>query len=188
MTRALLTLFGLLGLVFCRSAAFADGVPFGPPPGANLSPGKLAAIEPFVQGEVDAGRIPGAIVLVQQHGQPVYLKSFGQRDVDSGAPMTLDTIFPIHSVSKTITSVAALMLVDQGKIRLDDPVSRFIPSFANMKVGVERQDAAGKPLLDLVPLRRPVNVEDLLLQTSGLTYGFYGQGLVKAAYDDIYLG
>ena len=188
MTRALLTLFGLFGLVFCCSAAFAEGVPLGPPPGANLSPDKLAAIDGFIQGEVDSGRIPGAIVLVQQHGHPVYLKSFGKRDVDSGVPMTLDTIFPIHSVSKTITSVAALMLVDQGKIRLDDPVSKFIPSFADMKVGIERRGAGGKPVLDLVPLRRPINVEDLLLQTSGITYGFYGQGLVKAAYDDIYLG
>jgi CubicO group peptidase (beta-lactamase class C family) len=188
MTRARLTLFGLLGLVFRCSAAFADGASFGPPPGAELSAGKLAAIDGFVQGEVDAGRIPGATVLVQQHGQPVYLKSFGKRDVDLGVPMTLDTIFPIHSVSKTITSVAALMLVDQGKIRLDDPVSKFIPSFANMKVGIERRGEGGKPLLDFVPLHRPINVEDLLLQTSGITYGFYGQGLVKAAYNDIYLG
>jgi CubicO group peptidase (beta-lactamase class C family) len=188
MTRARLILFGLLGLFFCCSAAFADGVPLGPPPGANLSSDKLAAIDDFVQGEVDAGRIPGAIVLVQRHGQPVYLKSFGKRDVDLGVPMTLDTIFPIHSVSKTITSVAALMLVDQGKLRLDDPVSKFIPSFVNMKVGIERRGEGGKQVLDLVPLRRPINVEDLLLQTSGITYGFYGQGLVKAAYDDIYLG
>jgi CubicO group peptidase (beta-lactamase class C family) len=187
MTRALLTLVGLFGLVFRCSAAFADGASFGPP-GAELSAGKLAAIDGFIQGEVDAGRIPGAIVLVQRHGQPVYLKSFGKRDVDSGAPMTLDTIFPIHSVSKTITSVAALMLVDQGKIRLDDPVSKFIPSFADMKVGIERRGEGGKPVLDLVPLRRPITVEDLLLQTSGITYGFYGQGLVKAAYNDIYLG
>jgi CubicO group peptidase (beta-lactamase class C family) len=102
--------------------------------------------------------------------------------------MTPDAIFPIHSVTKTITSVAALMLVDRGKIRLDDPVSKYIPSFAKMKVGVEHKDESGKPVLDLVPPRRPVNIEDLLLQTSGITYGFYGDGLVKAAYAGIYLG
>src|SRR5207248_7198555 len=89
---------------------------------------------------------------------------------------------------KTITSVAAMMLVDRGKIALDDPVSKYIPSFAGMKVGVERKDEARKPLLDLVPLRRPVTIEDLLLHTSGITYGFYGEGLVKAAYAGIYLG
>jgi CubicO group peptidase (beta-lactamase class C family) len=168
--------------------SLAGGVAFGPRPGAVLSVEKLAPIEGFINGEVAAGRIPGAIVLVQQHGQPVYLKSFGMRDPDKGIPMTLDAIFPIHSVTKTITSVAAMMLVDRGKIALDDPVSKYIPSFANMKVGVERKNDAGKTVLGLVPPRRPINIEDLLLHTSGITYGFYGDGLVKAAYDGIYLG
>ena len=102
--------------------------------------------------------------------------------------MTADTIFPIHSVTKTITSVAAMMLVDRGKIALADPVSKYIPSFAGMKVGVERKDETGRTVLDLVPPRRPITIEDLLLHTSGITYGFYGEGLVKAAYDGIYLG
>jgi CubicO group peptidase (beta-lactamase class C family) len=168
--------------------SLAGGVAFGPRPGAALAVEKLAPIEGFINGEVAAGRIPGAIVLVQQHGQPVYLKSFGMRDPDKGIPMTLDAIFPIHSVTKTVTSVAAMMLVDRGKIALEDPVSKYIPSFANMKVGVERKNDAGKTVLDLVPPRRPINIEDLLLHTSGITYGFYGDGLVKAAYDGIYLG
>jgi CubicO group peptidase (beta-lactamase class C family) len=161
---------------------------FGPRPGAALSVEKLARIDGFVNGEITAGRIPGAVVLVQRHGKPIYLKAFGKRDVDAGIPMTLDTIFPIHSVSKTITSVAAMMLVDRGKIALSDPVSKYIPSFANMKVGVEKKDDTGKPVLDLVPPWRPINIEDLLLHTSGITYGFYGDGLVKAAYEGIYLG
>src|SRR6202012_1548478 len=117
-----------------------------------------------------------------------YLKSFGMRDPDHSVPMTLDAIFPIHSVTKTITSFAAMMLVDRGKIALDDPVSKYIPSFADMRIGAERKNAAGKPVLDLLPPRRPINIEDLLLHTSGITYGFYGEGLVKAAYDGIYLG
>jgi CubicO group peptidase (beta-lactamase class C family) len=166
----------------------AAAVQLGPPPGAVLSIEKLSAIDDFINGEVAAGRIPGAIVLIQRHGKPVYFKCFGKRDVDKGTPMTADAIFPIHSVTKTITSVAAMMLVDRGRISLDDPVSKYIPSFAGMKVGVEKKDELGRPVLDLVPLRRPINIEDLLLQTSGLTYGFYGEGLVKAAYDGIYLG
>jgi CubicO group peptidase (beta-lactamase class C family) len=166
----------------------AADVSFGPRPGAALSVAKLAPIEGFINGEIAAGRIPGAVVLVQHHGQPVYLKAFGKRNVDAATPMTLDTIFPIHSVTKTITSVAAMLLVDRGKIALEDPVSKYIPSFANMKVGVEKKDDAGKPVLDLVPPRRPINIEDLLLHTSGITYGFYGEGLVKAAYNGIYLG
>src|SRR5258705_9324069 len=159
----------------------------GPPPHAVLSREKLSPIDDFINGEIATGKIPGAIVLIQRHGQPVYFKCFGKRDVEKATPMTADTIFPIHSVTKTITSVAAMMLVDQGKIALDDPVSKYIPSFAGVKVGLERKDDSGRPVLDLVAQRRPVNIEDLLLQTSGLTYGFYGEGLVKAAYDGVYL-
>jgi CubicO group peptidase (beta-lactamase class C family) len=166
----------------------AAAIEIGPPPGAALSVEKLSPIEDFINGEIDAGRIPGAIVLIQQHGQPLYFKCFGKRDVDTGTPMTADAIFPIHSVTKTITSMAAMMLIDRGRIALDDPISKYIPSFAGMKVGVERKDASGRPVLDLVPLRRPIQIEDLLLHTSGITYGFYGEGLVKAAYDGIYLG
>jgi len=182
-------LFGVVVVAITTMApSLAGGPAFGPRPGATLSVKKLAGIEGFINGEVAAGRIPGAIVLVQQHGKPVYLKAFGNRDPDHSVPMTLDAIFPIHSVTKTITSVAAMMLVDRGKIALADPVSKYIPSFANMKVGVERKNEQGKAVLDLVPPRRPVKISDLLLHTSGITYGFYGDGLVKSAYDGIYLG
>jgi len=183
------TLFAAVGAAVSAAVSLpAAAVQLGPPPGAVLSIEKLSAIDDFINGEVAAGRIPGAIVLIQRHGKPVYFKCFGKRDVEKGTPMTADAIFPIHSVTKTITSVAAMMLVDRGRISLDDPVSKYIPSFAGMKVGVEKKDELGRPVLDLVPLSRPVNIEDLLLQTSGLTYGFYGEGLVKAAYDGIYLG
>jgi CubicO group peptidase (beta-lactamase class C family) len=164
-------------------------VAFGPPPNAPLSLEKLARIDEFLNGQVAQGEIPGAIVLIQRHGKPVYFKWFGKRDVDAGIAMTPDAIFPLHSLTKTVTSFAAMMLVDRGRIKLDDPVAKYIPSFAGMKVGVERKDESGKVVLDLVPLRRPVTVEDLLLHTSGITYGFYGpRGPVKAAYDGIYLG
>jgi CubicO group peptidase (beta-lactamase class C family) len=187
MTRIFTTLFAVLALT-AADRAMADGVRFGPPPGAELSTARLAAIDGFLDGEIAAARIPGAIVLVQQHGKPVYFKCFGTRDRDNAIPMTPDAIFPIHSVTKTITSVAAMMLVDRGTIALSDPVSKYIPSFAGQKVGVERNDESGQPVLDLVPLQRPVTIADLLRQTSGITYGFYGRGLVKAAYDGIYLG
>jgi CubicO group peptidase (beta-lactamase class C family) len=187
--RPQVTLFAaMVAAVMVAGPLAAATIQLGPPPGAELSIEKLAPIEEFIEGEVAAGRIPGAIVLIQRHGRPVYFECFGKRDVEKGTPMTADTIFPIHSVTKTITSVAAMMLVDRGKIALDDPVSKYIPSFAGMKVGVESKDDSGRPVLDLVPLRRPINIEDLLLHTSGITYGFYGEGLVKAAYDGIYLG
>src|ERR1700743_2144530 len=181
--RITIPFFAWLVLASLTGAAFGQTTGFNPPPGSTIDVAKLAPIEGFVNGEVAAGRIPGATVLVQQHGKQVYLKWFGKRDPDKGTPMTEDAIFPIHSVTKTITSVAALMLIDRGRIALNDPVSKYIPSFAGMKVGVERKDESGKTVVDRVDLSRPITVEDLLLHTSGITYGFYGEGLVKAAYD-----
>jgi CubicO group peptidase (beta-lactamase class C family) len=178
----------VIALVTSVALAYAEMAAFGPRSGAKLSVEKLSAIADFINGEIAAQRIPGAIVLVQQHGKPVYLKWFGLRDPDKGTPMTVDAIFPIHSVTKTVTSVAAMMLVDRGKIALDDPVSKYIPSFAGMKVGIERKDDSGKTVLDMVSPRRPMTVRDLLLHTSGITYGFYGDGLVKSTYEGIYLG
>lgn len=180
------TLFA--GIIAAGASLPTAAVAFGPPPGAELSVEKLQRIDYFINDEIGSGKIPGAIVLIQRRGQPVYFMSFGKRDVVTGVPMTMDTIFPIHSVTKTITSVAAMMLVERGKIALADPVSKYIPSFAGMMVGVERKDEAGKPMLDLVPLRRPVTIEDLLLHTAGIPYGFYGEGLVRKSYADIYLG
>ena len=96
--------------------------------------------------------------------------------------MTADTIFRLYSMSKPITSVAAMMLVDDGKLRLDDPLAKYVPVFADVKVGVERTDASGSPWLMLEPLKRPITIEDLLRHTSGLTYGFSG-GAVGSLLD-----
>ena len=108
MTRLVVPRIALLAAIQLATAR-AETAAFGPPPGADLKLEKLEAIESFVNGEVAAGRIPGAIVLIEQHGRRVYFKCFGKRDVDAGTPMTEDAIFPIHSVTKTITSVAAMM-------------------------------------------------------------------------------
>jgi CubicO group peptidase (beta-lactamase class C family) len=166
----------------------ADDTVRAPSNAAVFSQEKLGRIDDYFNNEVATGKIPGAIVLIKQHGKQVYFNTFGMSDTDTGKPMTPDTIFPIHSMTKTITSFAAMMLVDQGKLRLDDPVSNYIASFAKMKVGAEKKDDSGRPVLELVPTDRPLNIEDLLLHTSGITYGFYGKGLVKAAYADIYFG
>jgi CubicO group peptidase (beta-lactamase class C family) len=166
----------------------ADGAVRAAPKPAVFSSEKLARIDDFFNNEVATGKIPGAMLLIKQHGRQVYFKTFGVSDTDTGRPMTPDTIFALHSMTKTITSFAAMMLVDQGKLKLDDPVSKYIASFARMKVGVEQTDDSGRMGLELVPTNRPLTIEDLLLHTSGITYGFYGKGLVKAAYADIYFG
>ncbi|WP_423969198.1 serine hydrolase domain-containing protein, partial [Bradyrhizobium sp.] len=152
------------------------------PAEASLSPERLAPIGDFMRNEIAAGKIPGAIVLIQQHGHPVYFKSFGVRDVESRHPMTADTIFRIYSMSKPITSVAAMMLVEDGKLALADPVSKYIPAFADVKVGVEKTDDDGKQVLALEPLKRPISIEDLMRHTSGLTYGFYGDDPIRRLY------
>lgn len=135
-----------------------------------------------MRNEVATGKIPGAIVLIQQHGKPAYYEKFGVIDVASKRPMAADAIFRLYSMSKPITSVAAMMLVDDGKLALNDPLSKYIPAFADVKVGVEKHDESGRPSLALEPLQRPITVEDLLRHTSGITYGFYGDGAVRKLY------
>jgi CubicO group peptidase (beta-lactamase class C family) len=149
---------------------------------SSFSPAKLAHIGDYFRNEITTGKIPGAILLIQQHGHPVYFENFGVRDVATRHAMTPDTIFRLYSMSKPITSVAAMMLVEDGKLSLGDPVSKYIPAFADVKVGVEKPDETGKPALVLEPIKHPITIEDLLRQTSGLTYGFYGDSAVRKLY------
>lgn len=145
---------------------------------------KLERITEFFDKEIATGKLPGAVVLIQQHGKPVYLKCFGVRDVGTASSMTPDTIFAIHSMTKPITSVAAMMLIDAGKLSLADAVSKFIPEFADLKVGVDFTTADGTHVLKLVPLDRPVTIMDLLRHTSGITYDYIGGKLIDQAYSE----
>jgi CubicO group peptidase (beta-lactamase class C family) len=147
---------------------------------AGFSSEGLERLGDYIRQEIAAGTMPGAVILIQQHGRPVYFESFGVRDVESRRPMTADTIFRIYSMSKPITSVAAMLLVEDGKLALDDPVAKYIPAFGSVKVGVEKPDEGGA--LTLEPLRRPITIEDLLRHTSGITYGFYGDSPVRKLY------
>lgn len=167
----------------------ADGL-FDIPGGARFSAEKLSRIGEFFRAEIAAKKIPGAIVLIQQRGKPIYSEFFGVRDVRTGQPMTPDTIFRLHSMTKPITSVAAMMLIDEGSLSLDDPVAKYIPAFGSAKVGVERQADNGDKSLVLEPLNRPLTVRDLMLHTAGTTYGFYGDNLARKAVGaaNIYAG
>jgi CubicO group peptidase (beta-lactamase class C family) len=142
----------------------------------------LGRVGDYIRDEIATGKIPGAILLIQQHGKPVYFESFGVRDVATELPMTSDTIFRLYSMSKPITSVAAMMLVEDGKLSLGDPVSKYIPAFAATKVGVEKRGGDGTLTLVEEPLERPITVKDLLRHTSGLTYGWYGGDLVRTRH------
>jgi CubicO group peptidase (beta-lactamase class C family) len=172
---------GALLAFWAAPSARAQGT-FDLPAGARFNPEKLAKVGEFFKNEVATGKIPGAIVLVQHHGKPVYRESFGVQDVVSKAPITEQTIFRLFSMTKAITSAVAVTLVDEGKLRLEDPISKYIPSFADVKVGVEKKAADGSKTLELVPPTRPPTVLDLMRHTSGITYGFYGDSLVRKTY------
>src|ERR1700692_2399796 len=143
-------LCGALLTIAAAPSVSAEGT-FDIPPGAHFNQDKLARIGEFFKNEVTTGKIPGAILLIQQHGKPVYHESFGVQDVVSKAPITDQTIFRLFSMTKAITSVAAMMLIDEGKLPLEDPIAKYIPSFANVKVGVEKKNEDGTKTLELVP-------------------------------------
>ncbi len=159
----------------------AAGVPTGRPEDVGLSSARLQRINELVQREIDATRISGAVTVVARRGQIAHFAARGLMDIDAGRPMQRDTIFPIASMSKPITGVAILMLVEEGKVRLSDPVSQYIPEFVDTQVAVElpaRQVAAGQPAppreIYTVPASRPVTVRDLMTHTSGLASGGAG--------------
>lgn len=169
-------------LFAATAAASAASAQSAPAPVPTFSRAALEGIGDHVRKEVADGNIPGGVLLIQQHGKPVYFESFGVRDTATGKPMTPDTIFQVYSMTKAVTSVAAMMLVDDGKLSLDDPVAKYIPAFADTKVGVDDSDEAGQPPLKLVPLKRPITIRDLLRHTAGITYGFYGESAVRKLY------
>jgi CubicO group peptidase (beta-lactamase class C family) len=173
--------------LIAASQALADSLVQTHPSEAGFSAPGLARIDAYLRNEIATDKIPGAIMLIERHGTIAYNSSFGVRDPGAKAPMTADTIFRIYSMSKPITSVAAMMLVEEGRLALDEPVAKYIPAFANVKVGVEKKGENGVAALDLVTPRRPMTIQDLLRHTSGLTYGFFGEGLVKQSYVDAHV-
>jgi CubicO group peptidase (beta-lactamase class C family) len=152
--------------VACRTA---------PPEGAGLSEEKLRAIHEMLEGEVRKKRIAGAVAVLARKDRLVYLDPVGFADAEARKPMSPFTIFRICSMTKPITSAAVMILVDDGRIRLDDPVSKFIPEFRESQVGIRRPEGEESAGLDLVPPRREITIKDLLTHTSGVTYTFMGK-------------
>jgi CubicO group peptidase (beta-lactamase class C family) len=151
---------------------------------SSFSQDDLNRVTDMLDREVGQGHLAGAIMLIQHRGKPVYYEAFGVRDPATMAPMTTDTIFRLYSMSKPVTSVAAMILVEQGKLRLDDPIAKFIPSFAHPQVATERTDAGGKSYLDFAPAEKPITVLDLMRQSSGISSAFTNLGLITQLYLD----
>ena len=155
------------------------------PEDVGLSSSQLARIEAATQKHIETGLVPGAVMLVARRGKIAWHKTMGFRDRAARDPMQPDSIFRIYSMTKPIVSVAAMMLVEEGRLQISDPVSRFLPEFGKMKVGVEKTED-GK--LGLVDTAREMTVQDLLRHTSGLVYGTRGKSLVNAAYIESGIG
>ncbi|MBX3485777.1 serine hydrolase [Phenylobacterium sp.] len=140
----------------------------------------LGQVAPALKGLVDQGALSGMVTLVWKDGREVQFNAIGQRDIAGGLPMERDTIFRIASMTKPVTTLAALMLVEEGRLKLDDPITKWLPEFRDMAV---LKDAAG-PLDDTVPARRDITVEDLMTHRSGLAYGFTSRGPIAYAHEE----
>jgi CubicO group peptidase (beta-lactamase class C family) len=148
------------------------------PAEAGLDPERLARIDAHFARYVDDGRLPGWLVTVSRHGRLAYVARNGSRDLEAGLPVTDDTVWRIYSMTKPVTSVAVMMLQEEGRLALTDPVSAFIPSFAGVRVF-----AGGSDLRQVtVPAVEPVRIWHLLTHTAGLTYGFHRAHPVDALY------
>jgi CubicO group peptidase (beta-lactamase class C family) len=144
----------------------------------GFDPERLARIDRHFERYVDDGRLAGWTIVVSRAGKIAHLRTYGQRDLASGAPVELDTLFRIFSMTKPITSVAAMMLYEEGALELKDPVHRFIPTFRDVKV--YRSGSSTSPVLE--PAIDPMRIWHLLTHTSGLTYGFHYAHPVDAMY------
>jgi CubicO group peptidase (beta-lactamase class C family) len=173
----------VVSLLLAALPAGATGLATATPEEVGLSSSRLARITETLKTDVERGRIPGAVVVVARKGRVAYTQAIGFRDKATGSPMTVDSIFRIASMTKPMVSVAAMMLYEDGRLFVADPVSKYIPAMGKMQVGVERMDPmTGKSVLALVPAEREMTVQDLLRHTSGLTYGNRGTTLIHQAY------
>jgi CubicO group peptidase (beta-lactamase class C family) len=157
----------LLGCAVTAGAAPAAPLPSVHPEAAGFSSEKLRKLDETMQAMVDQGHVAGAVTLLARHGQVVQLAAFGQRGLETGDPMPANAIFRIRSETKPVTGVAMMILYDEGKWKLDDPVSKYVPEFANLRVAM--MDSEGRPVLK--PISRPPTMRELMTHTAGFAYG-----------------
>lgn len=153
------------------------------PEDVGLSSARLQRVHDALKTDIDKGVVPGAVALIARRGKIISLEALGYRDREANAAMKADTIFRIASMTKPFTSVATMMLAEEGKLLIADPVARYIPEFAELTVAVDSDNASAKKLAK-EPLRREMTVQDLLRHTSGLSYAHLTGPLLKQAYVD----
>jgi CubicO group peptidase (beta-lactamase class C family) len=172
-------------LLCCLVASLAQQLPkLSPPEQAGFAPDRLNRITKFFQSEVEKGEVPGAVIIIARNGKTVYRQAIGYLDREKKVPMKVDSVFRIFSMTKPVTSVAVMMLAGEGKIDVMAPVAQYLPEFRDVKVGVEKTDAATqKAFLAFEPPVRAMTVQDLLRHTSGLVYGPFENTLVHLEYN-----
>ncbi len=151
------------------------------PESVGLSTSRLANIRSVMSKHISDKKIPGASALIARHGKIAYQEAWGAAD-ENGSPMKMDTIHRIYSMSKPITTTALMMLYEEGKFQLNDPIAKYMPEFAKMNLGVEERDANGRLNSYTVPAKRIITVRDLMRHTAGFTYGVFGDTSVDQAY------
>ena len=153
------------------------------PETVGMSANRLANIRAVMNKHVAEKQIPGASGLIARNGKIAYQETFGMADMEAGKPMQMDTIHRIYSMSKPITTTALMMLYEEGKFQLNDPVAKYLPEFAKMQVAIEEKDPqTGQPVMKTRPARNPITVRDLMRHTAGLTYGVFGDTVVDREY------
>lgn len=167
------TLFCIAQLLFFTSPLCAQGLPRAEPDQVGLSAERLQRIAPVMESYIDEGALAGSLVLIARHGKVAHLESFGAMDREQGKSMREDTMFRIASMTKAVTSVAAMMLYEEGSFLLEDPISKYIPAFKEPQVLVP--NAGEDQGYELVPAKREITIRDLLRHTSGISYGFWGR-------------
>jgi CubicO group peptidase (beta-lactamase class C family) len=165
-----LSVFVLLAVL--ASGLHAPAAPVATPEQLGFSSERLGRLDAAIQDSIDRHQLAGAVMLIARDGQTAHLKAYGQQDVEGGKPMAADAIFRIASMSKAVTTIAALMLYEEGKFMLNDPVAKYLPAFATSVVAVPPPaDAPAGTKYVTVPAKRPITIRDLMRHTAGLSYG-----------------
>jgi CubicO group peptidase (beta-lactamase class C family) len=182
LSRLFVTLYVVAAWPF---AAIAQDLPVVAPQSVGLSLDRLARVMQRIRDDINDGKIPGAVMLVARHGKVAHFEALGALDRKTGAPMVKDAVFRLASMTKPITIVGALTLIEEGRLRLNTPIAQVLPQFAHMRVGIENRNDDS---LMLVPAERPISVLDLMRHTSGLTYEISGDTLIKKMYREAGVG
>lgn len=167
-----------LCLLLSISNAFSQGLESTKPEDVGMSSVRLSRIDKLLKAIVDKNTAKGAVAAVARHGKLVYLKATG--DMDEGKPMQEDTIFRICSQTKLVTSVAVMILYEEGQFNLNEPISKYIPEFKDTMVLIE--DSSASKGYNLVPPKREITIRDLLAHTSGISYAFWGRPYIAEWY------